>query len=269
MARDENINNAIWDEIYGLSAPAKLVFIWSFTNRRCDFSGIYQVPLEAIVNETKHTEQDVRDALEELERAEKVLYDGTWLFVKSRVKRIKTRTVAMCTRIARDLNEVPESHPYREQLLDLHGDHVWQSNSAKGFERRTIREVLGSLPGATGVGQGSHPPNGATASLDGSYPGGTGVAHMTETKTVTKTPPRGEGAGRGGKYRAPDRQPYAPDPDMLAIQTEHFPMIEVSTIEDAAYRLRRGGLAVTPESVREVLAAVYRDLGLEVEGVTC
>jgi hypothetical protein len=260
LARDESINNAVWDEadFYALSAPAKLVFIWSWTNRRCDFSGIYQVPLEAIVSETKHTEDDVRSALAELEASEKVFYDGTWLFVRNRVKRLKTRTKSMCIRVARDLQSVPESHPYRRLLLDLQGVCVWQSAN----DRTTIRGELDTLSGATPDPQGSYPENGSNAPINGSDPDRTRVAHMTETKTETKPIPRGRGVGRG-------QEPYEPNPDIVVLQSEHFPNVEVSALEDASRRLRRAGVKPTPTTLRDHLASVYRELGIDVEGVTC
>jgi hypothetical protein len=158
VARDESINNAIWDEadFYALSGPAKLIYIWTWTNRRCDFSGIYQVPLAAIASETKHEEPVVLEALSELHAASFVFYDGTWLFVKARVKRIKTGTVQMCKRIANDLSRVPEDHPYRRQLLDLQGGRVWHSKDV----RTTIATELEYLASGIRDGQGSYPPNG-------------------------------------------------------------------------------------------------------------
>lgn len=247
MSRTEDIDNAIWDEadFYALNAPAKLVYIWSWTNRRCDFSGIYQVPLAAIASETKHDEQTVRDALAELERAEFVFYDGTWLWVKARVKRIKTRTVQMCKAIVKDLARVPDPHPYRLQLLELHGGRVWQSKDV----RTTITAELESHSGGTRVGPGSYPVNGATAPTNGYHPSGTAVAPMTGTGTGTGTL-RGRGAGKGGA-----RSPlgYKPSTEALAMVEAHFPGEEPGTIDSTLAMLRQKRMPETPAMVRAML----------------
>jgi hypothetical protein len=249
LARDESINNAIWDEadFYALSGPAKLIYIWTWTNRRCDFSGIYQVPLAAIASETKHEEPVVLEALSELHAASFVFYDGTWLFVKARVKRIKTGTVQMCKRIANDLSRVPEDHPYRRQLLDLQGGRVWHSKDV----RTTLATELEYLASGSRDGQGSYPTNGATASVNGSDTGGTGVALMTKTKTRTETrTSKGWGAGRGNRDRDPTG--YRPSPEAVAM-SEHFPGEDLGSIDSVLATIRMKRLPETPAMVRALL----------------
>lgn len=240
MSRTEDIDNAIWDEadFFALSAPAKLVYIWSWTNRRCDFSGIYQVPLSAIVFETKHDDQTVRDSLVELEQAEFVFYDGTWLWCKARVKRIKTRTVQMCKAIAKDLARVPNSHPFREKLLDLHGARVWQSKDI----RTTIGGELQCLTDGNRETSGSDPTNGSSEPSGGSYTREATEAPMTGTGKGTGTP-LGRGAGRG----------YQPSTEWTAVRDLHFPGREVGTIESAAFVLQQKRREPTIDAIREIL----------------
>jgi hypothetical protein len=253
VARDESINNAIWDEadFYALSGPAKLIYIWTWTNRRCDFSGIYQVPLAAIASETKHEEPVVLEALSELHAASFVFYDGTWLFVKARVKRIKTGTVQMCKRIANDLSRVPEDHPYRRQLLDLQGGRVWHSKDV----RTTIATELEYLASGIRDGQGSYPPNGVAASVNGSDTGGTGVALMTETKTRTETrTSKGWGAGRGNRRENPDLGPgYQASAEAIALRDEHFPDELLGSIDSVLAKIRMKRLPETPAMVGALL----------------
>jgi hypothetical protein len=229
MSRSEDFDNGFWDEpdVFALGPEAKLVYIWSWTNKRCHFSGIYKVPLAAIVFETKHTEEAVQTALVELEQACFLFYDGTWMFVRTRVKRIRTRTVQMCKAIAKDLVNVPHSHPYLLQLLEVEGARVWRSKS----DTATIASMLSTLTGVTRGGRGSDSANGSTADIAGSYQGPTSVVPRTGTGTGTGTS-QGRGVGRGSELLA------------------SFPDVPAAVVKNAAREIAASGEPVTVESIR-------------------
>lgn len=248
MSRSEDIDNAIWDDssFCDLTAPAKLVYIWSWTNRRCDFSGIYQVPVDRIVTETNHTTEDVRAALVELQQAELVFYDGTWLWCKARVKRIRTRTVQMCKAIAKDLAHVPAPHPFREQFMSLYGDAKWSSKE----DSTTIRVVLDSLSGGSGV----VPADSVPEPIQGSDPSGTRVVPMTGTRTGTGTWPRGQKEEKSAYVARVARSAGSNEPSAKAQAFQPiFPGIDLGQIDSALCSVRLRRLPETAENVAAML----------------
>ena len=45
MSRREDIDNGIWSDpdFMSLTAPAKLTYIWSWTNSHCGMAGLYKI----------------------------------------------------------------------------------------------------------------------------------------------------------------------------------------------------------------------------------
>lgn len=133
MSRTEDIDNGIWSDpdFEALSPQAKLVFIWSWTNPRCGMAGIYKVSHRTIAHECGIAPESVDDVLEELACAALVLYEDSVLWVRSRVKRLRSRSPQMAKAVAKDLNNVPASNPLRGRFLDYYGSDPWLKATLK------------------------------------------------------------------------------------------------------------------------------------------
>lgn len=128
MSRLEDVSTALWeDEDFDeLSPEAKLLYIWSFTNDRCGMSGVYRVKLKSIGEGCLSTKR--RDeALQELAAADFVHYVDGWLWVRSRVKHLRTKGEKMAISVVRDIQRVPEDHPLRAAFLTQYIEKAWVS----------------------------------------------------------------------------------------------------------------------------------------------
>jgi hypothetical protein len=128
MSRREDIETAIWDEddFVGLSPHAQLTYIWSFTNSKNNMAGMYRVRLSAIpALGLALSPEQVQAALEELGRTGFVFYDGSVLWVKSRVRHLRTKTKQVAISIARAIDLIGVDHKFVGDFLDRYGDLPW------------------------------------------------------------------------------------------------------------------------------------------------
>lgn len=241
MSRQNDVEDAMWSDppFHALSPHGKLVYVWSFTNSRVGMAGIYKVPPSTIEHELGLGHADAEAALAELLGAALVFYDGTWLWVRSRIKRLRTRTVQMCRSVAKQVATVPADHPFRVALLHQDGDGFWASKD----ERATIvRELGGSEVSPT-----SDPCSTAPRRNRGYHPRGTKV-------------PQGQGQGKG---KGPSREGSGEGTDWPAWAAEHLPDLPTEIVAMCAVRLHGGGHEVTPELVRQQTLAGRPDLAQE------
>lgn len=166
MSRREDIDNAVWSdpEFHGLSPNAKLVYLWSFTNPRCGMAGLYKVVLGAIALETGLAGADVSAALEELRQERFVFYDKGVLWVRTRVKHLRTKTPNIAKSIARDVESI--SGPLRDQFLAEYRSLGWLADPLQTLGRgstdphQEVREQAENVDPSTTVGRGSPDPPG-------------------------------------------------------------------------------------------------------------
>lgn len=132
MSRCEDIDNTIWDDpdFEDLSPYATLLYLWSWTNPRCDMAGIYKVS-HVKMTESKVPLEHIPDALAELERSRFVFYEDQVLWVRSRVKRLRSRSPQMAKAVAKDIRRVQPSHPLRRRFLDEYGADPWLRDALK------------------------------------------------------------------------------------------------------------------------------------------
>lgn len=255
MSRREDVDTAYWNDpdVNSLTAPAKLVYLWSFTNDRTGMAGIFQVPKAAIILETGHDEPTVDAALTELQQARFLFYDGAWMWVRARIKRLNTRTVQMCKAVAKQVVKVPEAHEFRAMLLDQDGSSVWRSRDEVTTLNAEISATLdphGSLSGGT---LGSTPPG-----------GNTGVTrmppkwHRGEGKGEG---PQGRGAGRGTRRTGYEPPAYEPDQQLRTIAAEHFADLDPVLVENTGIFLRSRGTEPTADAIAKALADVGASRG--------
>jgi len=127
VSRREDIDNAVWDDedFAALTAPAKLVYLWSFTNPRCGMAGLYKVGPRAISADTNLSDHDVRDALAELAASRFLFHENGVLWVRARVKRLRSRGPGIAKAIAADVDAISPDHPLRVRFLAEYGDCSW------------------------------------------------------------------------------------------------------------------------------------------------
>lgn len=134
MSRREDIDNAIWSDpdFLGLSVNAKLLYVWSFTNPRCGMSGLYKVTREAAAMETGLTPARLADALGELAEGRFVFYDGRWMWVRSRIKHLRSKSPNIAKSIRSDLEAAGE-HEYARELAEKYRTLEWVGAVCEGF----------------------------------------------------------------------------------------------------------------------------------------
>jgi hypothetical protein len=222
-------------------------------------AGIYKVAPAQAALETGYSADVVTAAFGELGASGFAFYEAHVVFVRTRCRRLRTKSQQIAKSVRNDLMAISDVHPLKAQFLSLYADQPWlrpyisegrasvDSDSREVHGNQPSTPVRGNLNGGSPEGLSTLPGNG-----NGN---GSGKGYGS----------RGRGAGKGNR----DAPTYTPNPDIVAIQAEHFPGVEVTALEGAAAKLRRAGLTVTPDALRDHLAAVFRDLGIEAEGVTC
>ena len=135
MSRREDVDNAIWndEDWVDLSPDAKLLYIWSFTNPACGMAGLYKAPRGLAVYQTGITPSRVDRATQELTQARFMFWVEGVIWVRARVKYLRTRTVQIATSIANDVAKIAEGHPLRVEFLEMYGDFEWLRENLSGM----------------------------------------------------------------------------------------------------------------------------------------
>jgi hypothetical protein len=164
VSRLEDVSSALWeDEDFDELRPdAKLTYLWSFTNARCGMCGVYRVRRRSIVEGCLPTKR--RDeALKELEEHDYLRYEGGWLWVRSRVKHLRSKGLKTARGVIRDIERVPAEHPLRSAFLTEYLENTWVSSWLSSAEvegpSMTHRQPIDGLLGK-GTGQGKGPGTG-------------------------------------------------------------------------------------------------------------
>lgn len=112
--------------MYPLTPHGKLVYIWTWTNPLCNLAGIYEVHPGAIVDATKLTERKVRLALDEIQQAGLIAYDGRLMWVKGRIGQLGSRNPNVAKAIRKDLSRL-NGHPFIRELREKYDParHDW------------------------------------------------------------------------------------------------------------------------------------------------
>lgn len=136
MARREDIDTGIWNDpdFLALSPEAKLVYLHSFTNSRCGMAGLYMVISNAIQMETGLTAKRLDAALTELREARFVHYDGRWMWVRTRIKHLRSTGINIAKSIRSDV-ERAGTHEYAARLVHTYGDIDWMKGLLDPFKK--------------------------------------------------------------------------------------------------------------------------------------
>lgn len=148
MSRREDVDTSIWSDpdFLGFSPAAKLVYVWSFTNPRCGMSGLYKVVRQAVEMESGVTGKRLDDAFAELAAARFVFFDGRVLWVRSRIKHLRSKSPNIAKSIARDVESMM-SHDYAAELLRAYARTDWLAT--------VLEPLLKTLPKGSDPSDGS------------------------------------------------------------------------------------------------------------------
>lgn len=123
--RREDIKNAIWDDedFDGLTNEAALLYLWSFTNPRCGMAGVYRVKRRHIC-EGRFAGDTLNAVLAELQASRHLFYIDGYIWVRTRVKHLRTKGEPMLKSISKDVVSLPSEHPIRDAFCAEY-EHQW------------------------------------------------------------------------------------------------------------------------------------------------
>jgi len=135
-ARREDVLNTFWEDedVDALSNASVLLYLWSFTNPLCGMAGVYRCRRRALCDR-RLTERQLDNALTELADGRFLFYTDGWVWVRSRVKNLSTVNPNIARAIRRDVQALPEGHPFAEGFwTEYGGDSRLQKNGSGAGE---------------------------------------------------------------------------------------------------------------------------------------
>jgi hypothetical protein len=238
VSRHEDFENALWSDpdFLALTPEARMTYIWSWTNPRCGMAGLYKVALSQAALETGYTTTQIEQALAELAASDFAFYEHNVLFVRTRARRLRTKSEQIAKSIRSDLQKVADDHPLKRKFLGLYAAMPWL--------RPWIGEGRAGVDADSGEVHGGPPTKPPRASLSRSSTGSRSTPHGNGKGTGKGNGPQGRGAGRG----AADWADWA---------AEHLPDLPAEFVSAMAERLDVAGHQVTAEDVRRLVVLRY------------
>jgi hypothetical protein len=147
VSRNEDFDNSFWSQevVEGLSADATLLYIWSWTNPHCGMAGLYELGVRPMT-ESNVAADRILDAFEELAVRNLAFYVKGVVFVRARVKRLRTKSPQIAKSIAKDVALVDPAHPLRVRWVETYRNTSWL--------RAALAEGRVNLRGTSGEPQG-------------------------------------------------------------------------------------------------------------------
>lgn len=118
--RREDILNTIWTDtdFAELSVPSQLGYLWSFTNSHVGMSGLYKLRVGQMGFELGLTADDEAEVWRELAETRFAYFEDGVVFVRSRVKHLRTRGEKMRISVVNDLRQIRPDHPLVSAFLE-------------------------------------------------------------------------------------------------------------------------------------------------------
>lgn len=249
MSRSEDFDSEFWSDpdVAALSPAGKLLYVWTWTNPRCNMSGAYQVTRALVTAETGIEGDDLDEAFAELEEHRFAFYDGRIVWVRARVKRLRQKTPNIAKSIGTHLHKLPAGHPYVGMFLDEYGDSGWLTDALSGLSGEG-RQSVGDSRGSSDASSVSSTVGGLSA--DSPRDG------------------QGDGLGKeGGLGETDDWPDELPEPLRLTAAQLHLRLARLAEQKpgsQAPTRRRVGQLVADfPEHDHPVLAGEFCDYWLE------
>jgi hypothetical protein len=122
-------------------------------------AGIYKIPEHLMVAESGIPAEDLSQALEDLAALDFLHYEGGVLWVRSRVKHLRTKTPQIAKSIANDLEAISDTHPLKYRFVQAYQSLYWLAGVLPNVEAPSRAKTgdphpnVGDPPGQ-GQGQG-------------------------------------------------------------------------------------------------------------------
>lgn len=109
MAKTRVINTKFWDDNYtsNLDPIEKLLFLYILTNTSTNISGVYEIPLKKIANETGIDKEMLLKMMERFAKDRKIFYVEGWMWVRNFIKNQNQGSPKVQEGIKRELEAVP------------------------------------------------------------------------------------------------------------------------------------------------------------------
>jgi len=142
LSRREDIETYIWqdEDFDALSGWAALLYIWSFTNDHCNMAGLYRVKRHTML-ESKVPANKLDAALDELIAANYVRFERGVMWVRSRVKHLRSKHPNYAVSIAKSVAVLPVDHPLRAAFLAEYAHYGWLASELTPLNSDTVSTV--------------------------------------------------------------------------------------------------------------------------------
>ncbi len=145
MAKTNDVDVSLFsdDDFLALSASARWLYVWTFTNPRCNMAGLYKASVRIASMETGLAEHEVQSAITELEDARFVVYDpdGRWLWVRTRVKHIRSQNRNVAAAIVSAIRDLPRGHPFGPAFCQEYSGSDWGRGDHRGVLDALLSEA--------------------------------------------------------------------------------------------------------------------------------
>jgi len=118
MADYRQIHVTTWDDDWfcQLNSDEKIVFIWLFSNRRANVSGLYEFTEFICSRETGIDITLVQDAIKKLQKDKKIFIENGWIWVKNLRKYNDSKSPNTKKSIDNDLAKLPDMKLKRDYI---------------------------------------------------------------------------------------------------------------------------------------------------------
>jgi hypothetical protein len=109
IAKKRYINTVFWNDNYisNLDPSEKLLFIYLITNPFTNISGIYQIPLKTVANDTGIDKEMVIKIINRFQNDNKILYVDGWIAVRNFIKHQGFSNPSVLMSIEREIENKP------------------------------------------------------------------------------------------------------------------------------------------------------------------
>lgn len=118
MADYRQIHVTTWDDDWfcQLNSDEKIVFIWLFSNRRANVSGLYEFTEFICSRETGINLSTVQETINKLQKDKKIFLENGWIWVKNLRKYNDSKSPNTKKSIDNDLAKLPEMKMKRDYI---------------------------------------------------------------------------------------------------------------------------------------------------------
>ena len=152
------INTRFWDDNYtsNLDPIEKLLFLYFLTNTSTNISGVYEINVKKIANETGIDKEMVLKIVDRFTKDGKIFYVDGWIYIRNFVKNQNQRSPKVKIGIQNELKSIPKNIREKIDTLSKGMDtvskgmdtvsHIIQYNSIKS---NSIQSLPATTPGNT------------------------------------------------------------------------------------------------------------------------